>query len=139
MDGQPEVPYGANIFISHGHYGATAFDSPGGEYLELLICTPCLNIMKANSAIQRVLLGTETTPGQWNLWESKEDPVGDNPWNKQRLRNEFAMEDFFEAAHGMNEAWAHRIFDACTEASRLGRAFDPTSIPSNPASEVASA
>lgn len=41
MDGQPEVPYGANIFISHGHYGATAYDAPGGEYLELLICTPC--------------------------------------------------------------------------------------------------
>lgn len=130
MDGQAEVPYGANIFITHGHYGATAFDTPGGEYLELLICTPCMMTMRDNAAIHRVLLGTETTPGQFNVWGSPEDPQEDNPWNKQRLRNEWAMTDFFDGAPaGMNQDWAAAIFDACQVASREGKAFDPASIP----------
>jgi hypothetical protein len=130
MDGQPEVPYGANIFVSYGHYGATAYDAPGGEYLQLLICTPCLTTMKANSAIHRVLLGTGATPGQWNLWGSEADPREDNPWNKQRLRNEFAMDDFFDAApDGMTQEWAKLIFDACQAASHEGKVFDPASVP----------
>ncbi|MET4143972.1 hypothetical protein [Arthrobacter sp. UYCo732] len=128
MDGQPDVPYGANIFTSHGHHGATAFDSPGGEYLELLICTPCMKIMKANSAIHRVLDGTQAIPGQRNFWESEADPQEDNPWNKQRLRNEFAMEHFCESTEGMTQEWAGQIYEACQIASRTGKTFDPASI-----------
>lgn len=129
MDGDPEVPYGANIFISYGHYGSTAFDSVfGGEHLELLICTPCMTTMRANAAIHRVLKATEATPEQTFLWGSPEDPNEDNPWNKQRLRNDFVMEDCFEATPSMSQEWAKLIYDACQEASRAGKAFNPASI-----------
>lgn len=128
-EGQTEVPYGANIFTTHGHYGATAFDTPGGEYLELLICTPCMTTMRENSAIHRVLLGTEATPGQFNLWGSPDDPQDDNPWNQQRLRNDFAMEHYFESTPGMAQDWAKLIFDACQVASREGKVFDPAAVP----------
>lgn len=130
MDGQVNAPYAANIFTSDGHYGATAYDAPGGEHLELFICTDCLDIMKANAAIHRVLHPTEATPAARNLWDSPEDPREDNPWNKQRLRNEFAMSDYFdEAPQGMDDTWARAIFDACQAASRKGEAFDPASVP----------
>lgn len=129
MDGDPDAPYAANIFVSYGHYGATAFDAPGGEYLELFICTPCLEIMKANSAIHRVLYPTDAVPEQRNLWGSTADPREDNPWNRQRLRNEFAMDDFLNATAGMTQEWARAVFTACQEASRAGRAFDPATVP----------
>ncbi|MBG0738724.1 hypothetical protein IV500_04735 [Paeniglutamicibacter antarcticus] len=138
VDGAPDIPYGANIFTTTGHYGSTAFDSVfGGEHLELLICTSCIGIMRANSAIYRVLEATEATLEQRNLWRSTEDPCGDNPWNKQRLRNEFAMEDYFEAVTAMTQEWAELIYDACNEASRAGKAFDPASIPAPQTQEPA--
>ncbi|HEX9089720.1 MAG TPA: hypothetical protein VF867_19670 [Arthrobacter sp.] len=130
MDGEVDTPYAANTFTSTGHYGATAFDSVfGGEHLELHICTPCLATMTANAAIHRILHATETTPEQRNLWRSAEDPSGDTPWNEQRLRNEFAMERFEEATPTMTPEWFHLIFNACQEASRAGKVFDPASVP----------
>ncbi|HEX9228924.1 MAG TPA: hypothetical protein VF885_20165 [Arthrobacter sp.] len=130
MDGDVDAPDAANIFNSYGHYGATAYDAPGGEHLELLICTDCLTAMKANSAVHRVLHATAATEEARNLWDSEADPREDNPWNKQRLRNEFAMSDFFdEAPEGMDDAWARVIFDACQAASRDGKPFDPASVP----------
>ncbi|HEX9229442.1 MAG TPA: hypothetical protein VF885_22820 [Arthrobacter sp.] len=130
MDASYDIPYAANIFVSYGHEGATAYDSPGGEHLELLICTDCLDTMKAAAAIDRVLHATAATPAASNPWGSAADPRTDNPWNKQRLRNEFAMMDFLdEAPEGMDEAWGKAIFDACREASRTGRPFDPASVP----------
>ncbi|QOD05938.1 hypothetical protein [Pseudarthrobacter sp. BIM B-2242] len=129
-DGDPNVPYGANIFITHGHYGSTAFDAVfGGEHLELLICTECMTTMRENAAIHRVLKATEATPEQTFIWGSPEDPNEDNPWNKQRLRNDFAMEDFFAQTPGMTEDWAKLIYDACQVVSRDGKVFDPASIP----------
>lgn len=139
VDGHPDVPYAANIFISHGHYGSTAFDTFGGEYLELLICTPCLTIMQTNSAVHRIFEATEEIPEQTFIWGSAEDPATDNNWNRQRLRNEFAMEDYLEAAEGMTEEWATLIFAACNEASRAGKAFNPTSIPAPPKKESTNA
>ena len=139
MDGDVDAPYAANIFTAAGNYGATAYDAPGGEHLELFICTDCLGIMRANAAVHRVLHATEAAPEARNLWESAEDPAEDNPWNKQRLRNEFAMSDFFDDAPvGMDDAWAKAIFDSCQEASRAGRAFDPATIPA-PGKEQADA
>lgn len=129
MDGDPDAPYGANIFVAHGQYGATAYDAPGGEHLELFICTPCLEIMRSNAAIHRVLHPTETTPEQRNLWGSPADPEGDNPQNILRLRNEDVMEAFAETAPGMNSEWFSRVFAACTDASRDGRVFDPATVP----------
>jgi hypothetical protein len=130
MDGDVDTPYGANIFTSTGHYGATAFDSVfGGEHLELHICTPCMATMTANAAIHRILRPTETTPEQRNIWRSAEDPTGDTPWNEQRLRNEAAMERFDEATEGMTPEWFHQIYNACQEASRAGKAFDPATVP----------
>lgn len=90
--------------------------------------------MQRGQAVHRVLHATENVPEQRVLWQSGEDPRGDNPWNKQRLRNEFAMADFFDAApEGMNESWAKTIFDGCMVASRDGKLFDPTTIPAPPA------
>lgn len=130
MDGDINTPYGANIFTSAGHYGATAFDSVfGGEHLELHICTECLAAMTANAAIHRVLAGTEATPAQRTIWRSTEDPAGDTPWNEQRLHNEAAMERFAEATPAMTEDWFKLIFEACQEASRDGKVFDPATIP----------
>lgn len=129
MDGDVGVPYGANVFYAYGHEGATAFDTPGGEHLKLFICTECLRIMQANSAIHRVFEAIEEIPEQAFIWGSAEDPATDNNWNRRRLRNEFAMEDYLEAAEGMTREWAGLIFAACTEASRAGRIFDPASVP----------
>jgi hypothetical protein len=129
MDGDVDAPYAANIFTAEGNYGSTAFDTFGGEHLELFICTDCLKIMQANSAIHRVFQATEEIPEQTFVWGSAEDPATDNPWNRQRLRNEFAMEEYLEAAEDMTQKCAGLIFAACTEASRAGKVFDPASIP----------
>lgn len=130
MDPGYDIPYAANIFVSYGHEGATAYDAPGGEHLELLICTECMEAMKVSALIDRVLHATATTPVASNPWGSPEDPREDNPWNRQRLRNEFAMSDFFDAApEGMDDAWARAIFDACQAASLAGKPFDPASVP----------
>lgn len=139
MDGHPDVPYAANIFVSHGHYGSTAFDTFGGEHLELFICTDCLKTMRDNSAIHRVFQATEEIPEQTFVWGSAEDPATDNNWNRQRLRNEFAMEDYLEATEGMTQEWAGLIFAACNEASRAGKAFDAATIPAPAKKEPANA
>lgn len=137
VDGDPDIPYDANIFTTRGHYGSTCFDPVfGGEHLDLFICTGCMTTMRENAAIHRVLKATEATPEQTFIWGSPEDPQDDNPWNKQRLRNDFAMEDYFESTPGMTQDWAKLIYDACQVASRDGKIFDPASIP---ASEVANA
>ena len=129
MDGDPDNPYGANIFTAGGNYGATAYDAPGGEHLELLICTDCLHTMKASSSIYRVLHATAATPEARNFWDSAADPAEDNPKNKQRLRNDFAMEDYLETAEGMTQEWASLVFEACYAASHAGEVFDPASVP----------
>jgi hypothetical protein len=129
MDGHHDIPYAANIFISFGHEGATAYDAPGGEHLEMFICTECLEVMKTNAVIDRVLHATAAAPVVSNLWGSPEDPCEDNPWNKQRLRNEWALMDCYENMLGMNEEWAGRLYAECQEASRDGRAFNPASVP----------
>jgi hypothetical protein len=129
MDGDVDTPFGANIFTTTGHYGATAFDSVfGGEHLELHICTPCMATMTANAAIHRILHAIEGTPEQRNLWRSAEDPSGDTPWNEQRLRNEAAMERFGDATPTMTPEWFRLIHAACQEASRNGKAFDPATV-----------
>lgn len=131
VDGDPDVPYDANIFTTHGHYGSTLFDPVfGGEHLELHICTACMMTMRENAAIHRVLKATEDTPEQTFIWGSPEDPRDDNPWNKQRLQNDVSMEEFLEKTPGMTQAWASLIFDACQVASETGRAFDPAAVPS---------
>jgi hypothetical protein len=130
VDGEPDIPYDANIFVTRGHYGSTSFDPVfGGEHLELFICTDCMTTMRENAAIHRVLKATEATPEQTFIWGSQEDPKDDNPWNKLRLRNDFAMEDYFESTPNMTQAWAKLIFEACQVASRDGKVFDPASIP----------
>lgn len=137
MDGRHDIPYAANIFVSFGHEGATAYDAPGGEHLELFICTECLDAMKTNAVIDRVLHATAASAVASNRWGSPEDPQDDNPWNKQRLRNEWAMTDFFDdAPAGMTEDWAQLIFDACHVASQEGKVFDPASIPAPAAAAV---
>lgn len=126
----PNQPYEANIFVSYGHYGATAYDSPGGERLEMFICTECMEGIKKRNAIHRVLEGTKATPSQRFVWGSDEDSVGDNPKNELRLNNEFAMDRYCESTFGMTEEWAHKIYEACMIASKNGEEFNPSDIPS---------
>lgn len=124
------LPHGANIFTSGGHEGATAYDAGlGGEHLELIICTGCLMDIQAGEAIHRVLHPAGEIPGQTVPWLSDEDPGGDNPWNKQRLRNEWALLGYFEGNPGIGESQAKLVYDACQEASRTGAAFDPATVP----------
>jgi hypothetical protein len=128
MDENPAVPYAANIFTSSGHYGATAYDSFGGEHLEIFICTPCIMIIQEKNAINRVLHATNSTPTQRNRWLSEDDPDSDNPKNELRLRNESKMNAFMEADAGMTAEWATKIFEACETASHKGEEFDPASV-----------
>lgn len=129
MDENPSVPYGANIFTSSGHYGATAYDSFGGEHLEIFICTPCIMIIQEKNAVNRVLHATNSTPTQRNRWLSEDDPDFDNPKNELRLRNESKMNVYFESTPEMTAEWATKIFEACEIASHKGEEFDPSLIP----------
>lgn len=121
----PDQPYGANIFTTTGHYGATAFDSPGGDRLELLICTPCMKAMAERQAIHRVLDATEQIPEQTLIWGSTEEQaIGDTPMNQLRLANLYRLEAA-EQMPGMTvEKW-HQLFKASAAASAAGRVFTP--------------
>lgn len=119
----PDQPYGANIFISTGHYGATAFDSPGGDRLELLICTPCMKAMAERQAIHRILDATEQIPEQTLIWGSAEEQaVSDTPMNALRLANMYRLEAA-EEIPGMTVEKYNDLFQACAAASTAGREF----------------
>lgn len=78
--------------------------------------------------IARVLHRTQNDPEQRYAFNSDEDPAGDNPKNELRLNNEFAMERYCESQYGMTEEWSHKIYEACSEASKEGREFYPADI-----------
>ena len=118
-----DQPYGANIFTTTGHYGATAFDSPGGDRLELLICTPCMKAMAERQAIHRILDATEGIPQQTLIWGSEEEQaVIDTPMNALRLANTYRLEAA-EQMPGMTVENYHALFRACAAASAAGRVF----------------
>lgn len=50
-------PYNGTAFVSHGHYGSTAFDDFEGYYLEINVCDACLILHK-----NRVLQGRDSRP-----------------------------------------------------------------------------
>lgn len=84
-DVEGNQPYLGTAFMSHGHYGSTAFDPMNGFYLELNICDLCL-VLHADRVMQGrdyrlvmeegVVTGTENLDPPWKLvrWhvESKE-------------------------------------------------------------------
>ena len=41
-DADENQPYAGTAFVSHGHYGSTAYDPMDGHYLEINICDLCL-------------------------------------------------------------------------------------------------
>lgn len=43
-----DLPYGATLFTSHGHYGSTFFDPMDGSTIEIAICDSCLSENKGN-------------------------------------------------------------------------------------------
>lgn len=121
----PDQPHGANIFATTGHYGATAFDSPGGDHLELLICTPCLHAMARRQVIHRVLAAAGDTAEQRLVWGSPEDEaVGATPWDTLNLANQRRLEAC-AATPGMTPQTLERLWDACREATQDGKVFDP--------------
>lgn len=50
-------PYNGTAFITHGHYGSTAYDPMDGHYIEVNICDACLILHK-----DRVLEGRDRRP-----------------------------------------------------------------------------
>lgn len=50
-------PYNGTAFVTHGHYGSTAFDPLDGHYLEINICDLCLVLLS-----ERVLEGRDRRP-----------------------------------------------------------------------------
>lgn len=36
------TPYAATAFVTHGHYGSTAFDPLDGTFIEINVCDTCL-------------------------------------------------------------------------------------------------
>jgi hypothetical protein len=58
-DDSENQPYAGTAFVSHGHYGSTAFDPFDGTYLEVNICDPCLIQAQLNS---EVLWGRDHRP-----------------------------------------------------------------------------
>jgi hypothetical protein len=75
-EGFSDAPYGANIFRSSGHYGATAFDSEAGESLELYICTECMKEMADSDSInvvRKVRVAPTFSKKKWSMLEIKKD------------------------------------------------------------------
>ncbi len=63
------LPWGANIFKSYGHYGATAFDNLRDEYLEVNICTACLETAAESGRVYLVKPGYQAPPpASYILW-----------------------------------------------------------------------
>lgn len=104
-------PYGGTVFISHGHYGSTAFDPMNGEYLEITICDDCL---RGHGKAAHVLIGRNRKPVTHNgsrigwaradhsyvHWtpdlEHDDDDIEIDSWEEwQRLRETFGLESWF--------------------------------------------
>lgn len=120
----PDQPHGVNIFTTEGHYGATAYDAPGGEHLELLICTPCMKAMAERSAIHRVLAAAGDTAEQRFAWGSPEEQAlpGLTPWDKVNLANQDRLEEC-AAIPGMTPGALKRLWEECLDATRDGKRF----------------
>jgi len=56
-DSAVNQPYTGTAFISHGHYGSTAFDPMNGHFLEINVCDACLVLHH-----QRVEIGRDKRP-----------------------------------------------------------------------------
>jgi hypothetical protein len=52
-------PYEATAFITHGHYGSTAFDPMDGSYLEINICDECIARLTDE---QKIMFGRDSQP-----------------------------------------------------------------------------
>jgi hypothetical protein len=82
-DPEGNQPYGGTAFITHGHYGSTAYDPMDGHYLELNICDPCLIDLAQDGELvmqgrdRQPALGPEGLP-VWGDWEDAHDPL--TPW-----------------------------------------------------------
>jgi hypothetical protein len=58
-------PYAGTTFVSHGHYGSTAFDAMDGSFLELNICDDCLRANRDQVLVGRVTEHREFTYSDW--------------------------------------------------------------------------
>ena len=58
-DDATNQPSGGTAFMTHGHYGSTAFDPMDGNFLELNVCDGCL---ESAGRAGRVLLGRDSKP-----------------------------------------------------------------------------
>lgn len=83
-------PYLATEFVTHGHYGSTAYDPMDGHYIVVNICDACLTMHP-----DRVLEGRDKRPvileGAIVGWEDVDwKPV---PWQPSRVSLEHTLEE----------------------------------------------
>ena len=65
-------PNNANIFKSYGHYGSDLFDPMNGEYLEINICSECLEKCRVKGAILHITPARHSEPNyKYKLWDYK--------------------------------------------------------------------
>lgn len=69
LDTDTNQPWGANVFISRGHYGATAFDTGHDDFLEVNICTYCLEDAAGKGHVFYVVPShAPRPPATYKLW-----------------------------------------------------------------------
>lgn len=127
MDGDPHVPYAADIFTATGHYGSTMYDPVfGGEHITLTICESCLTGMRARGAVTRTLLGVHGAEPERLIWGAPGEAERDNPRNALRLKNERALAAYAEAnPQAMYPGLYAELMELCDQASLTGVTFNP--------------
>lgn len=69
-DDSHRIPYDANIFRTHGHYGSTRFDPMSdGVFLEVNICSACMEDRATGGFILQGTASTPRTTFAYERWE----------------------------------------------------------------------
>lgn len=102
-------PYGGTAFMSHGHYGSTAFDPMDGQYIEINLCDPCLQ-EKAQRSF--VLTGRSYRPVRVDgvIWGTQKFSSGEAPWtgNEEMENREYldiSLSEVMYYADDKNIGW----------------------------------
>ena len=84
-------PYAATAFVTHGHYGSTAFDPMDGTFLEINVCDPCL-VRQAKAG--RVVEGQDYKHADGTMTRipvNEQPPL--KPWDVSRYGDDFGEKE----------------------------------------------